>query len=762
MKRNFITIGIGALVFIAFFMATPAMIRADECTADSIGNYFPRTSIESFVGIPAASITGKGINYSCNGGSLTYNFRLNIGDDGSYYKYKIYVALFKEGYPTTAHNRYLEQSDISYNSAGVIKSDQRTKVPLGIGDESTLITNPDYGNGAANPGLVVDYLGVARKGNAVFVVRASVVPNGNGMPPSLASKFNASNVSQEIKYLLSQAAKEPDRYSQTATPGPSVGRGGVSGATSCPQTSPYFPLNRVESIFGKKIGVANEFSKGSIEKLKKIIGAIDPNNSLFSDEPVVPGTLDWAACYIYFGSVSGQVSQDQIITSFTKMDSVENAHAMIAGLTTSQNAQATLLGQENIGDEGSLYKITGNYIGYEIIVRKGVMTFAVIYVNLNDKVKAEALLRMAAGDNQSSPTGQPSPSTSTKVTDLAPIIDSVSTSPTSAVLSAGKEFFHDQIGIVTFVDNNLILVIKGKNLKGATLKTDNIGLDGKSGIEFQGIRVSADRTMVAAQTTIKPTAKEGDTILTFTNSAGKSATAKIDILITGTQYLQRKFADNNNIRFFGDWPDYMPYQRVLNLEKSVKNGLQAINKNTYNKLGIMIQIYETNSWSNFQMAKYCPLSFMVVGCASPADRIIYIGEFTPPPGSNQTVEATVLHESAHKLHFYYEGSYIPVPSTANSFDKEWKSVLGNLKSCSYLPLLKDNSWSDRTKRPFRCGFDWSYGAYRVQDLVLPKFYEDVATLTETSRLNPARLNEIKASGDPRYIQKTNLLDKYDF
>lgn len=567
------------------------------------------------------------------------------------------------------------------------------------------------------------------------------------------------------------------------------------------QGDKFFPADKIESIWGKKIvyttyfdsitaARANEEIKRIQEQGQKLLDLIPPQlrsqagtGTLGNSEPALPvanshaGQTYYAECTINF-SILDASNAKSFLDSLK--DKIMVGYAEFSGQAPkySKNDFFSGVPQSSIKDFETSNKIGDNYYYIDVSFSGGGASFdylavaasqgkysaSVLFYDPAKRAQAEEILRLIlnqAGGAISTTTDSSSSSASPKITDQAPIIDSVTTSPTSAVLSAGKEFFHDQIGIVTFVDNNLILVIKGKNLNGAVLKTDNIGLDGRPGIEFRDIRVSADGTMVAAQTTIKPTAKEGNTLLTLTNAAGKSATAKIEILITGTQYLQRKFADNSNVKFFGDWPDYMPYQRVLDLEKSVRKGLQAINKNTYNRLGIMIQIYEMSSWKNFQMAKYCPLSFAVAGCASPSDRVIYVSEYISPD-SDKTTGTVILHESAHKLHFYYEGNYAPVPSTANNFDGEWKAILGNLKSCSYLPLLNDNSWSDKTRKPSRCGFDWSYGAYRVQDLLLPKFYEDVATSTETARLNPAKLNQNKASGDSRYGQKAGLLDKYGF
>ncbi len=551
------------------------------------------------------------------------------------------------------------------------------------------------------------------------------------------------------------------------------------------QGDTYFPADKIQSIWGENITATSYFDKAIDAQVKaatqriaeqgqKLQNLLPPElRSMVTPAPLSPtadnhlGEVNWATCTIHFSSptdfiFAGYSELSTQAPSYNK-DAITQEIIQKSPGTTINNVEAS----NKIGD--SYYYIDASFSAgktsihyFAVSATKSKFTGSVMFYDQAKRSKAEDILRLILdgtnGNNSATPMA-PTPIQSTIPQDQkVPIIDSVSTSPTNAALSAGKEFFHDQIGIVTFVDNNLVLVIKGKNLTGASLKTDNIGLNSNSGIEFKGIQVSADGTMVAAQTTIKPTAKEGATQLTLTNSAGKSTTTKIEILITGTQYLQRKFADNSNVKFFGDWPDYMPYQRVLDLEKYVQMGLQAINKNTYNKLGIMTQIYEMNSWNNFQMAKYCPLSFKVIGCASPTSRVIYVSEYTPPPGSDQTVDATILHESAHKLHFYYEGNYAPVPSTTNGFDGEWKAVLGNLGSCSYLPLLNDNSWSDKSRKPSHCGFEWSYGAYQIPS----KFYEDVATSTETDRLNPAKLKQNEALGDPRYAKKVNLLDKYGF
>lgn len=341
-----------------------------------------------------------------------------------------------------------------------------------------------------------------------------------------------------------------------------------------------------------------------------------------------------------------------------------------------------------------------------------------------------------------------------------PVISSFIPDATTAGV---KTSFNQETGVVTYTWLNVPFEIKGKELKNAIITSNNTGVDGKPGIEFKDLKISD--TAIKGFMFMHSTAQDGPTIVTLTTPGG-SATIKITVNITGTQYLQRRFK-NKNVRFFGDWPKIMPDGEVLELESLVNIGLQEIDKSNYKILGIVSHIYEENYWNDFAEKKNCGGGLEAEGCADSSDNIIHIkggveGSVVYGPPS------TIVHESAHKLHFYNLGMYTPVSSLPTNFDKEWRNALGDLNSCPHIPIKVVNgapTWSDgditRGNEP-RCGFVRAYGAFGVerQLLIFPgKIYEDVATFEEADHFYK---NFLSDKNDPRYNQKVNILKKYGF
>lgn len=336
-----------------------------------------------------------------------------------------------------------------------------------------------------------------------------------------------------------------------------------------------------------------------------------------------------------------------------------------------------------------------------------------------------------------------------------------------AIFMAGTEkSFNQQTGISEFTYLEAPFEIKGTGLTGATLQSNNTGVDGKPGIEFKDLQVTDTRVKGIIIT--HSTAKDGKTTITIKNSAGKTATKDITVNITGTQYLARKFANSTNVKFFGRWPGIMPDSKANQSASLLEQALLQINKDSYKKLNIVAQIYEPSYWDSIAESRYCGSAtqgaFKAAGCASPADQIIYI------QGENNGIVPTILHESAHKLHFYYLGKYTPVHSQSNDFQNKWQAIADPIVSqCSYIPITfidGNSAWSngkvDEQTIP-RCSFIWAYGAYEVVKNSSNDYYEDVATMTERNIAGWIKPNSGDAvTNSAPYQAKYNLLNQYGF
>lgn len=327
-----------------------------------------------------------------------------------------------------------------------------------------------------------------------------------------------------------------------------------------------------------------------------------------------------------------------------------------------------------------------------------------------------------------------------------PIILSFTPKTTTA---GTKSNFNQETGVVSYTYLDVSFEMKGQRLKNAVITSNNIGVDGKAGVEFKNLKISD--TSITGTMLMHSTAKDETTIITITTPGG-SAKTEINVKITGTQYLQRRFKDKN-VKFFGDWPNLMPDEIVLKLESLINKGSQEIDKPNYKKLGVVSHIYEEGF---FIKKRVCPSGEKVLGCASRADNIIKIRGTTDTTLEflGVGVPSTILHETAHKFHFYNNGWYRPLPSSKTNFEKEWKDTLGNLGLCPFLPITKDNLWADGGDGP-KCGFVRAYGAYLVEK---GDVFEDVATFEQAAHFGfPPGL-----PNDPRYNQKSGLLKNYGF
>mgnify|MGYP001616989558 FL=1 len=257
------------------------------------------------------------------------------------------------------------------------------------------------------------------------------------------------------------------------------------------------------------------------------------------------------------------------------------------------------------------------------------------------------------------------------------------------------------------------------------------------------------------------TAKDGKTVVTVSNN-GRTATKEVDVTVTGTQYLKRKFASNPTLSFKGNWKDVMPNDTISKIEEYIKTGLAAISiTNAYRQLDIEAIIYEEDFfWKNKICGEKPSGGSSYGGCASPRTKIIDMNAYNIDQDYLPTIPENFLHEAAHKLHFYNLGTYrgIPnAPTTPSNFQEEW-DVLNivtpqNTSACQYMPLQNSVTWKDGTTTSPYCVFFRAYGASLLSGDTL--FYEDPTTMAES-------YFKSKTLSDPGHTGKLNLLKKYGF
>lgn len=313
-------------------------------------------------------------------------------------------------------------------------------------------------------------------------------------------------------------------------------------------------------------------------------------------------------------------------------------------------------------------------------------------------------------------------------------------------------------GVTIYKPNDLTLTIEGKNLEGARVSTNaasgdlegGAGIVLKSGMRKKGVTTSGN-DLYEIDISVLPSLDARGVAVTVTNQHGKSSTVALNIKITGTQWLKRQFPQaQSRIKFLGDWPEEAPNARVQGLAERISRGLSVTSTTAYKNLNIWINIYEDKYWTNVNRAVCGNPPFDSAGCARASDNVIEIGERLP-------MFATMFHESVHKLHFYYNGIYRPVPITATRFQSDWITAVGNLSTCPYLPLKDKLTWKNGEQSAPRCGFILAYGASDP-----PLYYEDVATMAESSLFSPTLFTDPEVKSDPRYKQKLDLLEQYKF
>ena len=243
----------------------------------------------------------------------------------------------------------------------------------------------------------------------------------------------------------------------------------------------------------------------------------------------------------------------------------------------------------------------------------------------------------------------------------------------------------------------------------------------------------------------------------------------ISITLSGTQYLERGFA-GTSIDFIGWWPEIN--REVLHIESSVQRGWDWINSGRYKTLDINVVFFERNYWLKTAMEKYCgkrsEARLINLACAKTRSQYIYSIAYQPEDPNDQGLYKTIVHESAHKLHFFYKAEYVikdaalsfcrlPYNPFGSNFCYKWDKVAGDLNICPYAPIILDglrwkNGDNDKT---LHCGYVRAYGTLYPE--------EDVATFVEMIAVEPDKTkSQSEYKADKRYPQKESLLKEYEF
>lgn len=424
-----------------------------------------------------------------------------------------------------------------------------------------------------------------------------------------------------------------------------------------------------------------------------------------------------------------------------------------------------------VNGDGTSFAVKGKFV-FEIDGISGSLSAA----------QAEALLRYAVSQVPEEPTEPKEEDTCSATNEPVvssfafTLLDDLDYEPIANSQSkgvwAGTEKFSPEFETINREQSRYQLVIQGKCLEGASLSNDAI-VDPSSDIQdSRAIRqavpdVSADGTSASGRVGVGYDTQAGPVTFTLTNKWLKTTTFPVIVKITGTQYLERTFA-NQGITFVGSWPTVN--LEVRDLERQIKKAQDIYAHGEYEKLGITPFIYETGYWkSQGGEVRACPgNSFRVAGCASPQDNIIKLrADIDLEYPTLMETAGTIIHESAHKLHYYNLGTYLPLASSPSSFDPKWITLLKDVNptTCAAIPL-QGTSWKNTEDRLMPlCGFIRSYGASRFDEQ--PSYhYEDVATLTEEKHFPFGLLRDLSDARTGPFVQlykdKLKLLDEYGF
>ncbi|MCD6484588.1 MAG: hypothetical protein J7L47_05690 [Candidatus Odinarchaeota archaeon] len=273
-------------------------------------------------------------------------------------------------------------------------------------------------------------------------------------------------------------------------------------------------------------------------------------------------------------------------------------------------------------------------------------------------------------------------------------------------------------------------------LLGDGLYYSRSGLSGNPVPMIIKIESQSNKTMIAAQGSNKSFI--GDLIITGLGDlvvlTGNDTSPKIKFLTTSSC----KFTSNANLSLIHvDNRDYSklvveeyPHIKFIgNLSKFSARALYAVLNSLTPDLrdairGVII-------YSDEEFEKSAP---KYSSAWTSVDRIIRLRK--------SKIECSILaHEAAHALTF----------KLGRTFLKEWQSKAGDV----YGKNISHNyqTWTDNTTGP-RNGCIRPYSCSNI--------FEDIATLTEAVYSNPSRVLEAINTGDERFLNKLNLLQKYKF
>ena len=343
----------------------------------------------------------------------------------------------------------------------------------------------------------------------------------------------------------------------------------------------------------------------------------------------------------------------------------------------------------------------------------------------------------------------------------SPVIES-STPPRA---SAGKSFLaaNQACGDRGRAPNSVIVTLRGRGLKGTTLEVAHDGFDGKPGIEVKSSQISDKIATIVLN--VLPNAEPGRALLTLSGPRG-SASAPLEIVLSGTQYLERRFADSKpRVCFYGEFPGPAPNKALVDAELSLLQALAVVQMPAYLALGFDVAIYERSLWERTR-AQNCRGHDRtgIVGCSPYSQPRVYLTLASP-----EQVGRTLLHEAAHKLHYSKVGLYEYIGRRAafpaSSFTQDWANAYGRVdeRSCTHLPLT-GGAWRVDHRNTPRCGFARAYGASGwAQTTLIRRHLEDVATMTEALVFDRrGLLTAGDGATDPRYKAKENVLRLHGF
>lgn len=191
----------------------------EECQTDSILNYFPQARVESIFGFKADSISGQGIDYTCNGGEAVFNFKISTGQKEYFTGQEVVIPInlevrIRKNASAAAAATFFQQITIAGGGTALTGPSDKKSV-LGLGDESVLISS-------LIDNIVFRQTGVVRKNNFVYVVIGEVFPaTFQSLYPLAYNQLSPQAVEAKVKELLAFAISRPTQPYGGAEPKPS-------------------------------------------------------------------------------------------------------------------------------------------------------------------------------------------------------------------------------------------------------------------------------------------------------------------------------------------------------------------------------------------------------------------------------------------------------------------------------------------------------------------------------------------------------------